>query len=307
MMKGNFLSKLIKTGPKINLSKLASARWTRTTSSKTNSNITINAEEVEKFGAMSAEWWSPYGNFKLLHQMNLPRVEYILNNLKTINNLEDQVSIRDKLPLKGLKILDVGCGGGLLSESLARLGAKVTGVDASEKNIAIANLHKLKDPLLNDTPDRLTYYSKTNQLLEEKGEGYFDHVCSFEVIEHVNSPQDFMNSLSQLVKKDGKIFLSTINRNALSHFLTIFMAEYFLKLTPIGTHDYNKYVTPNELAGFIRQSGLELNNVTSIHYNPLKNAWLTGNSIFPAQPNSDLMDLINTQFPVNYLAIATKN
>ncbi|KAJ9078466.1 Hexaprenyldihydroxybenzoate methyltransferase, mitochondrial [Entomophthora muscae] len=247
---------------------------------------------------MSQEWWDPTGNFKLLHAMNLPRVEYILGQLNS-NEFIGKDKFNSLKPLEGLKVLDVGCGGGILSESLARLGARVTAVDASHQNIAIAKLHKAQDPLLNDTPDRLQYFCMTSHdLLAKTGPGAFDIVCSLEVIEHVQQPQEFIHCLKELVCPNGPVFVSTINRNPLSYLLTIGMAEHVLRLTPVGTHHFDKYITPEELKNMMHTSGLTTQNMTNIHFNPLRGLWHLGDSIYPQR---SLLP------PVNYIAISTRN
>ncbi|KAI8854298.1 S-adenosyl-L-methionine-dependent methyltransferase [Chytridium lagenaria] len=202
----------------------------------------IDPEEVAKFGRAAAEWWDPKGQFEMLHKMNPVRVSYIKDKV-------DQYLDRNRLvkldkPFEGLKMLDVGCGGGLLAESLSRLGGDVVGLDAAPENVKMAKFHAESDPLLRSP----TYRTLTaEELLEETGGSQFDVVCSLEVIEHVNDPKSFVSTLCQLAKPEGVILLSTINRNAASHFLTIFMAEQLLKWVPPGTHEHDKYITPEEL------------------------------------------------------------
>ncbi|CAJ0757695.1 17763_t:CDS:2 [Entrophospora sp. SA101] len=199
---------------------------------------------------MAQEWWSYNGPIKLLHSMNPLRVSYIQKQLTKHHSISTNYNIshdnnNDYLPFKGLRILDVGCGGGLLSESLVRLGASVLGVDASSENIKIAKLHSLKDPKLFSGPGNLEYQCITAEELVNNGE-LFDIVCAMEIIEHVNNPIQFIDS-----SKRGFLFLSTISRTPLSYLLTIILAQNILKLVPNETHDFNKYIRHDELTNMI--------------------------------------------------------
>ncbi|KAF9917210.1 Hexaprenyldihydroxybenzoate methyltransferase, mitochondrial [Linnemannia zychae] len=237
---------------------------------------------------MSDEWWAPQGPFKMLHLMNPTRVRYIRNRLqasgalsKTVTSLGEgstksssKFSV-ERFPLQGLSILDVGCGGGLLAEALARLGAKVTGLDASNENIQMARIHAQKDPLFNGAfaPGTLEYRHQTAEQLLEQGH-QFDVVCSMEVIEHVDNPAGFLKVLGDLVKPEGDLILSTISRTPLSYFLTIFCAEHLMRMVPVGTHHWSKYINPDELeAGVEALSKCHVLNVQGIGFNPLSGQW----------------------------------
>ncbi|KAG0342582.1 Hexaprenyldihydroxybenzoate methyltransferase, mitochondrial [Podila humilis] len=298
-----------------------------------SSIYTVNKEEIAKFAAMSDEWWAPQGPFKMLHLMNPPRIRYIRNRLEasgatmtttTIsNNNSTSTSLsgseetfpRSRFPLQGLRILDVGCGGGLLAEALARLGAKVTGLDASMENIQMAKIHATKDPLLNgEGPGSLEYRHQTAEQLLEQGM-QFDVVCSMEVIEHVENPAGFLKVLGQLVKPNGDLILSTMSRTPLAYFLTVLSAEHLLRMVPVGTHHWSKYITPKELEAGVRDlAGCEVLNVQGIGFNPLSGQWeLNRNrddTSSPFSPSSPLGILANigASFAesVNYFLAAKK-
>ncbi|KAG9072131.1 Hexaprenyldihydroxybenzoate methyltransferase, mitochondrial [Linnemannia hyalina] len=252
---------------------------------KEDAIYTVNKEEIAKFAAMSDEWWAPQGPFKMLHLMNPPRIRYIRNRLQASGALskngafgaesgKEEFSV-GRFPLQGLSILDVGCGGGLLAEALARLGAKVTGLDASIENIQMARIHAKKDPLLNgvSAPGSLEYRHQTAEQLLEQGQ-QFDVVCSMEVIEHVENPAGFLKVLGQLIKPEGDLILSTISRTPLSYFLTIFAAEHVMRMVPVGTHHWSKYINPDELhKGVEELSKCEVLNIQGIGFNPLSGQW----------------------------------
>ncbi|KAF9098270.1 Hexaprenyldihydroxybenzoate methyltransferase, mitochondrial [Mortierella sp. AD031] len=249
---------------------------------------TVNKDEIAKFAAMSDEWWAPQGPFKMLHLMNPTRIRYIRNRLQASGALsknyafglsrEEEEGGKEfpvgRFPLQGLSILDVGCGGGLLAEALARLGAKVTGLDASVENIQMARIHAKKDPLLNGAaPGSLEYRHQTAEQLLEQGH-QFDVVCSMEVIEHVENPAGFLKVLGQLVKPEGDLILSTISRTPLSYFLTIFCAEHVMRMVPVGTHHWSKYINPDELqSGVESLSQCQVLNIQGIGFNPLSGQW----------------------------------
>ncbi|KAG0087954.1 Hexaprenyldihydroxybenzoate methyltransferase, mitochondrial [Podila epicladia] len=240
---------------------------------------TVNKDEIAKFAAMSDEWWAPQGPFKMLHLMNPPRIRYIRNRLEASRAIPASSSSTDthsraRFPLQGLRILDVGCGGGLLAEALARLGAQVTGLDASNENIQMAKIHSKKDPLLNgSSPGSLEYRHQTAEQLLEQGL-QFDVVCSMEVIEHVENPAGFLKVLGQLVKPNGDLILSTMARTPLAYFLTVFSAEHVLRMVPVGTHHWSKYITPKELEAGVRDlAGCEVLNVQGIGFNPMSGQW----------------------------------
>ncbi|KAF9280822.1 Hexaprenyldihydroxybenzoate methyltransferase, mitochondrial [Mortierella alpina] len=238
---------------------------------------------------MSDEWWAPQGPFKMLHLMNPTRVRYIRNRLEASGTLtnalkkagqltagtdQDLTKSRGRFPLQGLRILDVGCGGGLLAEALARLGAQVTGLDASIENVQMARIHAKKDPLLNGgAPGSLEYRHQTAEQLLEQGQ-QFDVVCSMEVIEHVENPAGFLKVLGELVKPNGDLILSTISRTPMSYFLTILCAEHLMRMVPVGTHHWSKFITPDELqAGVQDLAKCQVLNVQGIGFNPLSGQW----------------------------------
>ncbi|CAG8467682.1 5223_t:CDS:2 [Ambispora gerdemannii] len=210
-------------------------------------SITVNATELEKFNNLSHEWWSPNGSLGLLHRMNGFRIPYIKKQLlKTQKQSQDENA--QIYPLRGFKILDIGCGGGILSEPLARLGATVIGADASSQGIEVAKLHAKKDPALFIGPGSLDYRCTTIEQLLKENEPKFDLVCAMEIIEHVDDSTKFIKACSGLVKPDGgQLILSTISRTPLSYLLTILIAENFLRIVPEKTHDYLKYIMPEEL------------------------------------------------------------
>ncbi|KAK9721074.1 Hexaprenyldihydroxybenzoate methyltransferase, mitochondrial, variant 3 [Basidiobolus ranarum] len=239
---------------------------------------------------MSESWWDPLGECQMLHLMNPPRVEYIRNFIERALPSEN----RDvAYPFRGLRMLDAGCGGGLLTESLVRLGGDVVGLDAAKPNIKIANLHANKDPALRSGPGSIEYREYTVEQMVEDGDR-FDVVCSLEVIEHVNDPKQFLQSCVDLLKPNGVLILSTMNRTPLAYALTIFAAEQVLRFVPPGTHDIQKYIRPSELQQAVNESGCVVEDITGIWFNPLKNSW----------------QLINKEIPfsteVNYLLAAKK-
>ena len=188
-------------------------------------NNTINNKEIEKFSKMASEWWNPEGKFKPLHKFNPIRIKYIKENI--INNFK--LKNKNK-PLKGISILDIGCGGGLLSEPMARLGANVTGIDASHKNIQIAKLHSKKNTL------KISYFCSSPEKLKVKRK--FDVILNMEIIEHVEDVDFFLKSCSKLLKKNGLMFVATINKTLKSYVFAIVGAEYILRWLPIGTHEW---------------------------------------------------------------------
>ena len=223
-------------------------------------NNTINREEVEKFNKIAEEWWNPNGKFKPLHKFNPIRIEYIKNNIiKDFN-----ISLKDK-PLKGINILDIGCGGGLLSEPLARLGADVVGIDASKKNIHVAK-HHLKDSNLN-----IKYYdtSPENFSYEKK----FDVILNMEIVEHVEDIPKFINQSAKFLNLNGIMFIATLNQTLKSYLFAIVGAEYILRWLPIGTHDWNKFVKPEKLEKICNDNSLVLKKIDGVKFNPLLNKW----------------------------------
>ncbi|PVZ99086.1 hypothetical protein BB558_004912 [Smittium angustum] len=234
----------------------------------------INQEEVLKFSENSQSWWDPKGPFMPLHSMNPSRVEYIRNIWKNLKykTLSDQDYNKNPAPFSGSKIVDVGCGGGLLSESLSRLGGQVLGVDASPENIGIARAHMLLDPSFVDGVFSLDYIESTaEKLVEEKKT--FDLVTSVEVIEHVENYHEFLKSLADLTSPGGLLVMSTINRTILGRLLCVAIPEYLLNVVPRGTHDYEKFVKPEEISRVLEQVGLKVVDVTGIWYKPISNTW----------------------------------
>ena len=222
---------------------------------------TINREEIQKFSDLADEWWDVNGKFKPLHMFNPIRIEYITEKIKQEFNLIN----RNNDFLKDLKILDIGCGGGLISEPLARLGGEVTGIDASEKNIKVAKLHSKKNNLninyLNKSPEQLNISEK------------FDIVLNLEVVEHVENLELYIKSCSNLLKKNGIMFTATLNRTIVSYIKAIVGAEYILRWLPIGTHDWNKFIKPEELEKKLSLANFCTIDVKGLEFNPLFNKW----------------------------------
>jgi 2-polyprenyl-6-hydroxyphenyl methylase/3-demethylubiquinone-9 3-methyltransferase len=222
---------------------------------------TINKDEINKFSKIADEWWDINGKFKTLHMFNPIRIGYILD----ITLSYFKIDKNKRLPLKDLKILDIGCGGGLISEPMSRLGAKVTGIDASERNIQVAKLHAKKNNLnidyLNTVPENL------NRLNE------FDIILNLEVVEHVEDLNLYLSSCFGLLKKKGIMFTATINRSLTSYIKAIVGAEYILRWLPIGTHDWNKFVTPEELEKKLTDLNFSITNLTGLNYNPIFQEW----------------------------------
>jgi len=223
---------------------------------------TINYKEIEKFSKLSEEWWNPIGKFRLLHKLNPIRIKYIKQNIIEHFNIANL-----KNPLSNLSLLDVGCGGGLLSEPMCRLGAKVTGIDAIRKNIDIAKIHAKKNKL------NINYVTGSPEKLKIKKK--FDVILNMETIEHVSDLNYFIKSCANLLKKNGIIFIATINRTLKSYLFAIAGAEYILKWLPIGTHDWNLFVKPEELIKISMKHNLKSNGVHGMIYNPLLDQWKT--------------------------------
>ncbi|KAJ3281832.1 hypothetical protein HK104_011251 [Borealophlyctis nickersoniae] len=248
-----------------------------------SSTTTVDPSEILKFSRAAAEWWNPHGEFGMLHRMNPVRVRYIRSILEKFGG--EGVLPVDK-PFQGMRMLDIGCGGGLLSESLARLGATVVGADASEENIKMAQVHAAQDPGLHSGPGSIEYRHITAEQLAADGE-QFDVVCGLEIIEHVVSPADFVRICADLVKPSGHIFFSTINRTSTSYLFTILLAEHLLRWVPVGTHEHQKYVTPDELAQYLAISDCDLLDESGIAFEPWRNQWklLDGNGLGDMQMN----------------------
>ena len=221
---------------------------------------TINKQEVEKFSKMAEEWWNPQGKFKPLHRFNPIRIEYIKNCIIKHFNIKSKIQ-----PLKNLSILDIGCGGGLLSEPMYRMGAQVTGLDASEKNINIAKVHSKENKL------KINYICSSPEKLKIKKK--FDVVLNMEIVEHVNDVDFFIKKSSELLKKNGLMFVATINKTLKSYFFAIVGAEYILQWLPIGPHDWNKFVEPQKLIKFGENNLLKLKKIDGMKFNPITNQW----------------------------------
>lgn len=226
------------------------------------SETTINDAEIAKFTAMAEEWWDPKGKFKPLHKFNPVRLTYIRDNL--ISHFGRDTTVMR--PLEGLKIVDIGCGGGLLCEPLTRLGATVTGVDAAERNITIAKIHAEKSGL--DIDYRVT----TSEALVAAGEK-FDVVLNMEVVEHVDNVPLYMKSCADLVAPGGLMFTATLNRTARAFALAVVGAEYVLRWLPKGTHDWRKFLTPNEIHSLITRNGLKVIEDKGVVFHPIADEW----------------------------------
>jgi len=216
----------------------------------------MNADqtEIDKFSALAHRWWDPSSEFKPLHAINPLRLAWI----------QEHVSIAGK------KVLDVGCGGGILAESMAVAGAKAKGIDLSEKALKVADLHSL------ETGAQVEYEYISAENLAQKEAGQYDVVTCMEMLEHVPDPLSIIQSCAALVKPGGKVFFSTLNRNPKSYLFAIIGAEYLLRILPKGTHDYKKFIKPSELNDFIREAGLELNELIGLSYNPITEVYSLG-------------------------------
>jgi len=222
----------------------------------------VNPDEVAFFANISAEWWDPDGPFRPLHELNPTRVAYIRDTLVAQLNLDGSSAT----PLKGLRVLDIGCGGGLLSEPLTRLGANMVSVDATEKNIKVASHHAAEMEL------DIDYRHATAESLAESGE-QFDAIINMEVIEHVADVSAFLGTCKELTKPDGMMLVSTLNRTLKSLMLAKIGAEYILRWLPIGAHDWNKFIKPEELEQHLIDAGFEVIKPKGFVYNPLTRRW----------------------------------
>ena len=222
----------------------------------------VDAAEVAKFEAMAAEWWDPYGKFKPLHMLNPCRLDYIVAQIAA----EYERDLTRALPFKGLRILDIGCGGGLLAEPMARLGADVLGADAAARNIPVAQIHAEQAGL------KIDYRHTTAEALAAAGE-LFDAILNMEVVEHVADPQAFLNTCQVLLKPGGLMVCSTINRNPKSFVMAIIGAEYVMRWLPKGTHEWNRFITPDELFDLIGNAGLQAVDRKGFVFNPLFWSW----------------------------------
>ena len=228
---------------------------------KTN---TINKKEIEKFSKIAEEWWDPNGKFKPLHNFNPLRISYLRDNIiKTFN-----IQKKDKI-LSGVKILDIGCGGGLLCEPMSRLGAEVFGMDASEKNIEVAKIHAKKSNL------NIKYLCSSPEKF--KSDLKFDVILNMEIIEHVEDVDFFLKSCTKFLKKNGIMFVATLNKTLKSYLFAIIGAEYILKWLPIGTHEWEKFVKPEELINITKKYDLTLNDLRGVKLNLFTNNWELSN------------------------------
>ena len=222
---------------------------------------TINKEEIQKFSKLADEWWDVNGKFKPLHMFNPIRIEYIVEEISK----HFKLNRNKKFLLKDLAILDIGCGGGLISEPMARLGGNITGIDASEKNIKIASLHSKENNL------KITYLNKSPEQLDEKEK--FDIILNLEIVEHVDNLDLYLKSCYKLLKKNGLMFTATINRTFTSYIKAIIGAEYILRWLPIGTHDWNKFIKPEEMQKKLADKKFLTNNIKGLEFNPVFNKW----------------------------------
>ena len=220
----------------------------------------VNKKEIEKFSKMAAEWWDPSGKFKPLHKFNPIRIQYIKENIISSFKLKSK-----KKPLDKINILDIGCGGGLLSEPMTRLGANVTGIDASSKNIGIAKLHAKKNKL------KINYLCSSPEKL--KTQKKFDVILNMEIVEHVEDINFFINSCSKLLKKNGLMFIATLNKTLKSYIFAIIGAEYVLRWLPIGTHDWEKFVRPEDLKKILSKNNLNFEKLDGMNFNIIKDEW----------------------------------
>ncbi len=219
-------------------------------------NAAINADpaELDKFGEVAHHWWDPNSEFRPLHDINPARVAWIDSHAA----------------LKGKRVIDIGCGGGLLSEGMAALGAEVTGIDLSEKALGVARLH------LYESGHTIDYRLIGAETMAEEAPGTFDHVTCLEMLEHVPDPASTVAACAKLVKPGGQVFLSTLNRNAKAYVVAVLGAEYLLNLLPRGTHEYTRFLKPAELARLCRQAGLDVQEITGLRYNPFSREGVVG-------------------------------
>jgi 2-polyprenyl-6-hydroxyphenyl methylase/3-demethylubiquinone-9 3-methyltransferase len=219
--------------------------------------INADAREIAQFEALAHRWWDPMGEMRPLHQINPLRLEYI----------EQRCCLRDR------KILDVGCGGGLLSEAMAAKGASVTGVDLAEASLEVARLHVRQSGL------HVEYRNISVEILATQEAGSFDVVTCMEMLEHVPDPESVVRACTRLVRPGGTVFFSTLNRNPKAYLLAVLGAEYIMRMLPAGTHDYKKFIRPSELGAWCRQSGLTINGMTGLNYHPIHQDFYLGDNV----------------------------
>jgi len=220
----------------------------------TQTQTNVDPAEIAKFEALASRWWDPHSEFKPLHDINPLRLNFI----------------NERVGLAGKTVLDVGCGGGILSESMARLGAQVTGIDLGEAPLAVARLH------LKESGQRVEYRCVSAEDIARERPGTFDVVTCLEMLEHVPDPASVVKALGQLVRPGGHVFISTLNRNPKSFLFAIVGAEYVLNMLPRGTHEYMKFIRPSELERWQRDADLQLRELTGMHYNPLTRRYTLG-------------------------------
>ncbi len=241
---------------------------------------TVDNDEIERFSRIAEEWWDENGKFKPLHRMGPVRLQYLRDQICAhLKRNPDQLK-----PLAGLSVLDIGCGGGLICEPMARMGANVTGIDASEKNIAVASLHAQKMGLA------INYQHAAAETLAEQKKN-FDIVLALEIVEHVADVAVFLSACATLVKPGGLLFVSTLNRTVKSYALAIVGAEYVMRWLPRGTHTWKKFLRPSEICAPLRQQDMDILHMTGMTFMPLKNSW----------------QLSDSDLDVNYMLVAAKS
>ena len=238
---------------------------------------TINKEEIQKFSKLADEWWDVNGKFKPLHLFNPIRIEYITEKIKLHFDINKKTNF-----LEDIEILDIGCGGGLISEPLARLGGKITGIDAAEKNIKVAKIHSNKSKL------KINYLHKYPEQLDNAKK--FDVILNLEIVEHVEDVNLYIKSCYRLLKNNGLMFTATLNRSFISYIKAIIGAEYILRWLPIGTHDWNKFIKPEELEKILTNEKFVTTDIKGLEFNPLTNKWKKSDNL-----------------SVNYIICSTKN
>ena len=240
-------------------------------------NNTINKKEIEKFSKIAEEWWNPHGKFRPLHNFNPIRIKYIKDNIMKDFNIKSS-----NKPFRNIKILDIGCGGGLLSEPMCRLGANIVGIDASKKNIDIAKFHAKTNGL------KIDYKVASPERLKTKMK--FDVILNMEIVEHVEDINFFIKESSKLLKKNGIMFIATLNKTLKSYVFAIVGAEYVLRWLPIGTHEWEKFVNPDQLINISKKNNLSLKKLDGMKFNILDNSWK-----------------VSSDTSVNYIMKLTKN
>lgn len=233
----------------------------------TNATMNADPQEIQKFSELAHRWWDPGSEFRPLHEINPLRLEWI----------------NARAPLAGKKVIDIGCGGGILAESMAKKGADVTGIDLSDKALKVADLHSMESGV------QVRYEKIAAEDMAAREAGQYDVVTCMEMLEHVPDPAAIVRAAANLAKPGGKLFFSTLNRNMKSYVMAIIGAEYLLRLLPKGTHDYAKFITPAELAHYTREGGLQIDGFKGMGYNPLTKIYS-----------------LNDDTSVNYLVACTK-